>query len=415
MATLTAESVRDEVRAWIDANWDPDLTVGEWWARLAASGYGAPTFPEEDFGRGYNRALANVVNEELKQAGAVGPPAGLGYLLAAPTIATHATREQKDYWLTRILDGSDAWCQLFSEPGAGSDLAGLQCKAERDGDEWVITGQKVWTSTAQLCNMGMLIARTDPDSPKHTGITYFGINMDQPGIEIRPLKEMTGRAMFNEVFLDGARVPDANIIGGLNNGWAVANTTLAAERAGLGSGGSGAVGSAFPGPLSNQLGVRVGDTVGQERTGGTGGGGGGMAKRLIKLAQANGTIANATVRQGIMKLWSLEQIGKYSSLRMRGGGASAAAPNLAKLMMSDMLRLNREVATGVLGPELAIMGKDTMSGGMQQEMVLFSPGPSIYGGTDQVQRNIIGERALGLPKEPDPNKGAPFKDIPKNA
>ena len=149
--------------------------------------------------------------------------------------------------------------------------------------------------------------------------------MDQPGIEIRPLKEMTGRAMFNEVFLDGARVPDANMIGGLNNGWAVANTTLAAERAGLGSGGSGAAGSAFPGPLANQLGLRVGDTVGQVRTGGTGGGGGGMAQRLIELAKDNGTIADPVVRQGMAKLYTLQQIGKYSSLaharrrRERGG------------------------------------------------------------------------------------------------
>jgi alkylation response protein AidB-like acyl-CoA dehydrogenase len=410
----TPDAVREEVREWIAKTWDPDLTVGEWWARLAESGYGAPTFPEDDFGKGYNRALANVVNEELSKAGAVGPPAGLGYLLAAPTIATHATREQKDHWLRRILDGTDAWCQLFSEPGAGSDLAGLQCKAERDGDEWVITGQKVWTSTAQMCNMGMLIARTDPDAPKHTGITYFGIEMDQPGIEIRPLREMTGRAMFNEVFLDGARVPDANMIGGLNNGWAVANTTLAAERAGLGSGGSGAAGSAFPGPPASQLGLRVGDTVGQVRTGGTGGGGGGMSKRITALARENGTISDPVVRQGIAKLYTLEQIGKYSSLRMRSGGASAAAPNLAKLMMSDMLRLNRDIATRVLGPGMGIMGKDSASGGLQQEALLFSPGPSIYGGTDQVQRNIIGERALGLPKEPDPNKGAPFKDIPKN-
>jgi alkylation response protein AidB-like acyl-CoA dehydrogenase len=220
--------------------------------------------------------------------------------------------------------------------------------------------------------------------------------------------------MFNEVFLDGARVADADMIGGLNNGWAVANTTLAAERAGLGSDGSGAAGSAFPGPLANQLGLRVGDTVGQVRTGGTGGGGGGMAERLIKLARENDTIDDPVVRQGIAKLYSLQQIGKYSSLRMRGGGASAGAPNIAKLMMSDMLRLNREVATHVLGAHLGVMGKDTMSGGVLQEAVLFSPGPSIYGGTDQVQRNIIGERALGLPKEPDPNKGAAFKDIPKN-
>ncbi len=412
--TLTAESVRAEVRAWLEANWNPDLTVGEWWALLTEAGYAAPTFPEEAFGRGYNRALANVVNEELAKAGAVGPPAGLGYLLAAPTIVAHGNDRQKQTDLLNILNGTDAWCQLFSEPGAGSDLAGLQCKAERDGDEWVITGQKVWTSTAQMCNMGMLIARTDPESPKHTGISYFGIKMDQPGIEIRPLREMTGRAMFNEVFLDGARVADADMIGGLNNGWAVANTTLAAERAGLGSGGSGAAGSAFPGPIANQLGLRVGDTVGQLRTGGTGGGGGGMSKRITTLAQENGTIDDPVVRQGIAKLYTLEQIGKYSSLRMRSGGASAAAPNLAKLMMSDMLRLNRDIATRVLGPEMGIMGKEAMSGGMQQEALLFSPGPSIYGGTDQVQRNIIGERALGLPKEPDPNKGAPFKDIPKN-
>ena len=175
-ATLTAEQVRDEVRAWIADNWDPDLTVGEWWARLTASGYAAPTFPEDAFGRGYNRALANVVNEELAKAGAVGSarrprlPAR-GARRSPPT----RTDEQKKHWLQRILDGTDAWCQLFSEPGAGSDLAGLQCKAERDGDEWVVTGQKVWTSTAQMCNMGMLIARTDPESPKHTGISYFGI------------------------------------------------------------------------------------------------------------------------------------------------------------------------------------------------------------------------------------------------
>ncbi|MGZ4753696.1 MAG: acyl-CoA dehydrogenase family protein, partial [Acidimicrobiia bacterium] len=292
---------------------------------------------------------------------------------------------------------------------------GLQCKAERDGDEWVITGQKVWTSTAQICNLGMLIARTDPDAPKHTGISYFAFEMDQPGVEIRPLREMTGRAMFNEVFIDGARVPDWNLIGGLNNGWAVANTTLAAERAGLGSGGSGAAGSAFPGPLSGQLGKRVGDLVGQVRTGGTGGGGLNMAQSLIKLAQDTGRAGDATVRQNLARMYSLQQIGKYSSLRARAGKASAGAPNMAKLMMSDMLRLNREVGTQILGAETMLMGKDAAHGGNVQEMILFSPGPSIYGGTDQVQRNILGERVLGLPKEPDPNKGAPFKDVPKNA
>jgi alkylation response protein AidB-like acyl-CoA dehydrogenase len=407
----TVEQVRTEVRAWLADNWDADLTVGEWWERLAHSGYAVPTFPEDCFGRGYPRALANVVNEEIEAAGAIGPPSGLGYALAAPTIARHGSREQKDIWLLRILNGQDAWCQLFSEPGAGSDLAGLQAKAELDGDEYIVNGQKVWTSTAQLCNLGMLIARTDPDLPKHAGITYFGFEMRQPGVEVRPLKEMTGRAMFNEVFIDDARVPAANIIGGLNNGWAVANTTLAAERASLGSGGAGAAGSAFAGPIAGHLEKRVGDFVGQVRTGGTGGGGEGMPQRLIDVARAAGKNGDPVVRQGLARLYILNRIGKFSSLRMRGGNASAGAPNIAKLMMSDLLRLNRDLGNQIIGADGMIMGPKTLGGGLVQEMTLFSPGPSIYGGTDQVQRNIIGERVLGLPKEPGPDKSTPFRDL----
>jgi alkylation response protein AidB-like acyl-CoA dehydrogenase len=182
----------------------------------------------------------------------------------------------------------------------------------------------------------------------------------------------------------------------------------------LGSGGSGAAGSAFPGPLAGHLDRRVGDLVGQVRTGGTGGGGINMAQQLIKLARETGRDRDPVVRQDLARLYSLQQIGKYSSLRARAGKASAGAPNMAKLMMSDMLRLNREAGTRILGPETMLMGDDAEHGGAVQEMILFSPGPSIYGGTDQVQRNILGERVLGLPKEPDPNKGAPFKDVPKN-
>ncbi|MGH9048975.1 MAG: acyl-CoA dehydrogenase family protein, partial [Acidimicrobiia bacterium] len=247
MAVLTEELVRDEVRAWLKENWDPDLTVAQWWDRLAESGWAMPQWPEQWFGRGLPGNLARVVSEEIRAAGAIGAPSGLGVLLAAPTILAHGTDEQKGRYLRPILNGEEGWCQLFSEPGAGSDLASLQCKAERDGDEWVVNGQKVWTSGAQIADLGMLIARTDPDAPKHKGITYFAIEMDQPGVEIRPLREMTGRALFNEVFFDDARVADAARIGGLNEGWAVANTTLANERAGLGSGGSGAVGGAAPG------------------------------------------------------------------------------------------------------------------------------------------------------------------------
>jgi len=415
MAVITDEMVAEQVRTWLAENWDPDITVAEWWERLARSGYAAPTWPEDDFGKGYSRGLANIVNREIAEFGAIGPPAGLGYLLAGPTIVAHGTREQKDAWLLRILNGQDSWCQLFSEPGAGSDLAGLQTKAERDGDEWIITGQKVWTSTAQICNLGMLIARTDPDASKHAGITYFRFEMDQPGVEIRPLREMTGRAMFNEVFIDGARVHNDDMLGGLNNGWAVTNTTLAAERAGLGSGGSGAAGAAFPGAKAGQLDKRVGDSVGQVRTGGTGGGGGGMAKSLMKLAREVGKSDDPVVRQGIAQLYTLQELGKFTMLRAKGGGGAAGGPNIAKLMMSEMLRLNRDVGSHILGADTMLMGEDSLGGGMLQETILFSPGPSIYGGTDQVQRNILGERVLGLPKEPDPNKGKPFKDVPKNA
>ena len=167
-------------------------------------------------------------------------------LLAGPTILTHGNDEQRARYLRPILNGQEAWCQLFSEPGAGSDLASLQCRAERDGDEWIVNGQKVWTSGGQTADLGMLVARTDPDAPKHKGISYFAIEMDQPGVEVRPLREMTGRSLFSEVFFSDARVNQSALIGELNGGWAVANTTLANERAGLGSGGSGAVGGAMP-------------------------------------------------------------------------------------------------------------------------------------------------------------------------
>jgi alkylation response protein AidB-like acyl-CoA dehydrogenase len=375
MTMPSPEDVRAEVKAWLEENWNPDLTVAEWWDLLARSGYAAPTFPED-----------------------------------APTIVAHGTEQQKQVDLLRILNGQDAWCQLFSEPGAGSDLASLGTKAVRDGDEWIVTGQKVWTSTAQLCNLGMLIARTAPDLPKHKGITYFKFDMTQPGVEIRPLREMTGRALFNEVFIDGARVHNDDIIGGLNNGWAATNTTLMAERAGLGAG------NAFPGPIAAQLGDRAGDHVGQVRTGGTGGGGVAAAQRLMKLARELGKNTDPNIRQKLAKLYTMQQLGKFSSLRSKSPSQrTGGEPNIAKLMMSDLLRLQREVGHEIIGPFGMIMGTDTPGGGMVQEVTLFSPGPSIYGGTDQVQRNILGERVLGLPKEPGPAKDTPYKDLLVNS
>ncbi len=414
MPEPTPESVAEEVRAWLKESWDPDVTVAEWWQRLARSGYATPTFPEDSFGRGYDRRLAKVVAREIAAAGAIGPPAGLGFLLAAPTLVAHGTPEQKDHFLRRIITGEDAWCQLFSEPGAGSDLASLQCRAERDGDEWVITGQKVWTSTAQLCNLGMLLARTDPDVPKHAGITYFVFDMTQPGVEVRPLREMTGRALFNEVFIDGARVPDANVVGGLNNGWAVANTTLAAERAGLGGGGSGATGGAFPGPIADQLSQRAGDLAAAGKEGIGQGASDDLTSSIIRLAREEQRDHDPAVRQSLARLYSLSHIAGYSALRARAGRAAAGAPNLAKLMMSEILRAHRDAGTMILGADALLTGPESASGGLVQEQILFSPAPMIYGGSDQIQKNIVGERVLGLPREPDPYKGLPFREIPRN-
>jgi alkylation response protein AidB-like acyl-CoA dehydrogenase len=205
------------------------------------------------------------------------------------------------------------------------------------------------------------------------------------------------------------------MIGGLNNGWAVTNTTLMAERAGLGTGGSGAAGNAFPGPIAKQLDDRVGDHVGQVRTGGTGGGGLTSGTQMIKLAKECGRDEDPTIRQKLAKLYSLQQIGRFSALRAKNASQrTGAEPNIAKLMMSDLLRLQRELGNEIIGPYGMVMGAETPGKGSVQELTLFSPGPSIYGGTDQVQRNIIGERVLGLPKEPGPAKDTPFRELLAN-
>ena len=413
----TAEEVRAGLEAWLDENWDESLTVGEWWARLAPSGYAHPTLPENAMGKGWGRDLAAVVSTVMAERQVMGPPSsGLGWMLAAPTIAAHATQEQIDRFVPPILDGSVGWCQLFSEPGAGSDLAGLGTKAEKDGDEWIITGQKVWTSGGQVTDWGMLIARTDPDAPKHKGITYFAFGMDQPGVTVRPLTEMTGRALFNEVFIDEARVPDANIIGGLDNGWAVANSTLMFERASLGSAGRKPQ-TATPGTKGRALARPVTDFA---KTGSSEGGvpslGPGLWQRYVDLATESGRIADPILRQELVKLWSLIEINRLGTLRAKDPSRrTGAEPNIGKLHVSELFRRFREVGCSVLGADAVLWGADEpTTGGAIGELVTFSPGPSIYGGTDQIQRNIIGERILGLPREPGPDRNTPFNDLPRN-
>jgi alkylation response protein AidB-like acyl-CoA dehydrogenase len=422
-----------EVKEWLSANWDPDISVSEWWERLGTSGWAAPGLPPDCYGKGLPRAEVVQVQNAVAEFGALAAPGGLGLLLAAPTVAVHGTSEQKERYIRAIVTGQEAWCQLFSEPNAGSDLAGLQTRAERDGDEWVITGQKVWTSAGQIADLGMLLARTNPDVPKHQGITYFAFNMKQPGVEIRPLREMTGRALFNEVFINEARVSDAAIIGGTNNGWAVANTTLAVERAGLGAGGGSAAATpAVPGSIAGDLPGRVGDYTGSRGRGGAGGPGAtaGTAALLRKVANEVGANHDPLVRQDLVRLYTLTEIGRFLSLRQKAlrssGGDIPGIGNIAKLSMSTILRLSRDLGLRMLGPRGTLhayssTGSEELSGlpagalgVLVTEMALFAQGPQIYGGTDEIQHNIIGERVLGLPKEPNNDKTTPFRDLPRN-
>ncbi len=409
--------LRSEARRWFEENWDPDVDLATWWERLAESGYAMPSWPTEWYGRGLSSRAAAVVHDERKRAGAYGPPSGIGVMMAGPTIVTHGTDEQRKRFLPNMVSGKEIWCQLFSEPGAGSDLASLSTRAVRDGDEWVVNGQKVWTSGAQFSKWGILIARTDPDQPKHRGITYFVIDMEQPGIEVVPLKEMTGGATFNEVFFTDARVAHDNVIAEVNDGWGVAVTTLAHERNSLGAGGMGGAGG---GEMIGkpQLAARVGDLVGKSGGGemagmaaAFGGGGGSMVKALPGLF---GRAGDPVVRQEITRIYTMLEIARFTGLRAQAAAARGDRPgpevSTGKLQASHLVRALRDVGLSIEGAHGMLSGEDAPMGGMLQSLALFSPAISIAGGSDQVQRNIIGERVLGLPAEPRVDKDVPFRE-----
>ena len=406
---LEAEAV-----AWVTANWDPDLDVGEWWQRLADVGYSHPTLPEAAGGRGYSRRENGVVRKAISDSGGMGPPTGLGMMLAAPTIAAHGTAEQIKRHVAPILNGTDAWCQLFSEPNAGSDLASLQTSALRDGDEFVVNGQKVWTSGGKIADKGMLIARTDTSLPKHRGIGWFAFDMDQPGVDVRPLTEMTGRAIFNEVFIDDARVHADDLIGEDGNGWRVASDTLMYERMSLGAN-PVPLNSCSPGSIANNLSKRAGDIADRRRSGEAGIPQPNLAfwQRLVDEATARGLLDDPRIREQFVRFYELAEVNRLTALRGRTKGASTASPNISKLMMSELFRQGRELGTTVYGMGATLNSSDGLAS-LVQELVMFSPGPAIYGGTDEVQRNIIGERGLGLPREPGPDKETPFSELPKN-
>jgi alkylation response protein AidB-like acyl-CoA dehydrogenase len=348
---------------------------------LADGGWAVPTWPVEHGGMGANGERLAIVQQEMARY--VVPdlyPFLVGLALVGPTLLEHGNDEQRARWLPGIRTGDEIWCQLFSEPDAGSDLAGLSTRALCDGDQWVVDGQKVWTSRGHYARRGLLLARNDPTVPKHAGITAFGLDLRSPGVEIRPLRQMNGDTHFTEVFLTGVRVGDRDRIGPVGGGWRVALTTLAHERGGVASPGGGWL----------------------DET------------RLIALARACGVHRDPLVRQRLARV--IVEL-RVASLTMRRARARARAGRPGpegsglKLRSSAAFRDFTDAAIGVLGPR-AVAGPGATDGEWQT-LFLTAPSLSIRGGTDEIQRNIVGEHVLGLPSEPRVDRDVPFDQLPK--
>ncbi len=343
--------------------------------------------------------LQKVIEKTLRDAGGPGIDQHqfFGLTMAGPTIVTHGSDEVRSRLIRRMYTGEDAWCQLFSEPGAGSDLAGLSTKAVRDGDEWVISGQKVWNTFAHLANRGMLVARTDPEAPKHKGLTYFALDMTAPGVEVRPMRQMTGEAEFNEVFMTEVRVPDADRIGEVGEGWRVAMTTLMNERTTIGGG------SAPP--------TRGSGTIAE-------------AVRIWKEEVVEQTPAQ---KDQLMKVWIESEVLRLTNIRAsqkRKAGNPGPEGSIAKLMFAEVNERIYELCVDLLGAQ-ALVGYDytmkrsevlglTGPPGSSRKMFLRSRANSIEGGTSEIQRNILGERVLGLPGEPRTDKDVAWSTVPRN-
>lgn len=410
---MTPDAIRAEVRAWVAANWHPDLALLDWRERLLTSGWAVPSWPERWFGRGLPEWSVPLVQAEILGAGAVGVPVGGGTGLAAPTILTHGPDAVRERFLRPILTGAESWCQLFSEPGAGSDLAGLSTRAERDGDEWVVNGQKVWNTSAHHADFGILVARTDWDATKHRGLTYFALPMHQSGVDVRPLRQMNRHSSFNEVFLTDARIPAEFVIGAPGDGWNVALTTLAFERR------MGTLGrpqySAAPGRALDEARHEADEYY---RTYAWYPQRAGRVDLVPERAAATGRNTDPLVRQQIARLVELQRTAQWTAARARAAQALGRPPgaegSLAKLALSGIARQAHRVHTLLAGADGMLTGADSPLGGIIAEILVSTPAQSIAGGTDEIQHNIIGEKVLGLPREPSVDNDLPFRSLSRN-
>lgn len=367
---------RAELRAWLQNHASWDLSAGapphfdelaeeveflrDWQGRLAAARWVGVTWPEEYGGRGAGPVEHFITQEEFARVRAPELVGRIGVNLVGPTLLAHGTSEQKARWLPRILDASQIFCQLFSEPGAGSDLASLKTRADRVDGGWSLTGQKVWTSYAQFADWGVCLARSSADKPKHQGITYFVLSMRQPAVTVRPLVQLTGEAEFNEVFLDGAFVPDDQVVGPVNEGWRIANSTLSHER----------------GTSPRQLVIHMQ-----------------LLDDLLTLADERDAFADSLARQALAESYveiRLMQLHNWRSLsRIAKGEPLGPEGSLLKLYWSEASKRMHDVAMRVLGPDVPARWRRSW---------LYYRGASIWAGTNEIQRNIIGERVLGLPR-----------------
>ncbi|MFI9559986.1 acyl-CoA dehydrogenase family protein [Nonomuraea endophytica] len=381
--------VRDRI-AGLLASADPADRVGFLRARFDA-GLAWVHFPEGLGGLGAPRDLQQVVEKEL--AHTPQPNIGLqaiGLGMAAPTILAFGTQEQKERFLRPLYTGEEIWCQLFSEPGAGSDLATLATRAVRDGDEWVVDGQKVWTSGAHHARWAILVTRTDPDVPKHRGMTYFVCDMSAPGVEVRPLRQITGEAEFNEVFLTGVRLSDGLRLGEVGDGWRVAQTTLMNER------------------------VAIGGTPGRR--------GGGMIGVVSDTWRSRPDLRTPELHQRLLKLWVESEVTRLSAVRLREQLAAGQPGPEGSGMKLSFAKLNQEL-TGLDLELRRDLGYDDWSFRRSEDVDMLGRGPgyrylrakgnSIEGGTSEILRNIVSERVLGLPSEPRIDKDVPWKDLPR--
>jgi alkylation response protein AidB-like acyl-CoA dehydrogenase len=410
-----ADERLDEVRAWIASNWDLARRLGAWWRLLADAGLAFPTWPVGLGGRGWSAADGRMVERELAAAGAIGAPSGVGQTMGGPTVLAHGTEAQQAQFVPPLASGEECWCQLFSEPGAGSDLAGLRTRAVMDGDRWVVNGQKVWNSDAHRADRGLLLARTDVDVPKHQGISFLLVDMEQPGIEVRPLRQMNGDAEFDEVFLTDAVVEADRMIGAPGDGWRVAQTTLAYERAGIGSRTSAV---AFPaGARAGMLDTPVGELLDRAKSSSTRGPISGYIispRVMADLAREHGVSDDPIVRQRLAEFRAMADVNRWTGQRNRAaaqGARNGAEGNVAKLAVARMARVSRDLGLSLLGPYGMLADADAPHDGAVQHVALSSPAASLGGGTDEIQRNIIGERGLGLPREPQLDRDVPFRGL----